>query len=211
MCRMLLTIGKEADLSPYVDFLYEMANSGKNSPHLDGYGYALYTKGELTVKRSIKPIEKEEGIYGKTLLAHARKISSSVKTINNTQPFVSSNISFAHNGTIKKLETKDRSDSYIFFNMILKGFATGITNVRQREFSSINFLITDGNYAAAYREAREEMGYFSLFYRLEGDRFTVSTEAMDGKWYEIENRTLVVFRNGRVSEYSVGDEVPPVI
>jgi len=50
--------------------------------------------------------------------------------------------------------------------MILKGFATGITNVRQREFSSINFLITDGNYAAAYREAREETGYFSLFYRL---------------------------------------------
>lgn len=211
MCRMLLTIGKSSDLSPYLDFLYDMANNGKNNPHLDGFGYVLYRKGEIIVKRSVDPIEKEQNLYGNVLLAHARKISSSEKSINNTQPFVSSIMSFAHNGTIKGLGREDRSDSYLFFKMILEGFAKGVTNARQKEFSSINFLITDGNYAAAYREARENLGYFSLFYKTEGDRFTVSTEEMDGKWYEIENRTLVVFRNGNVNEYAVGDVVPQVI
>lgn len=211
MCRMLLTVGKYSDLTPYLDSLYDMANNGRNAPHNDGFGYALYGENQIILKKSINQIEKGSGIYGRTLLAHARKISSSTKTIPNTQPFFSGEISFAHNGTIKALGKSERSDSYYFFKMVLKSFSSAITTVRKKRFTSINFIITDGNFAAAYREARKEIGYYSLFYKLEEDRFTVSTEALNGKWFEIENRKLVVFRNGRVSEYTIGKEIPEVI
>ncbi|MCL4446907.1 MAG: class II glutamine amidotransferase [Candidatus Thermoplasmatota archaeon] len=211
MCRMLLSIGKYSDLTQYMDFVYEMANEGKHSPHHDGFGYVLYSKNEIMVQKSIDPIRKVEGIYGNAILAHARKKSSSGKTIINTQPFLADNISFAHNGTIKGMGKKGKSDSYHYFRLVLRGFPAAITKIREMEFTSINFLITDGNYAAAYREVRKEPGYYSLFYQLEDERFTVSTEAMGGKWFEIEDKTLVVFRNGRVNEYKADDVVPEVI
>ncbi|MDA8054113.1 MAG: class II glutamine amidotransferase [Thermoplasmatales archaeon] len=208
---MLLSIGKYSDLTQYMDFVYEMANEGKHSPHHDGFGYVLYSKNEIMVQKSIDPIRKVEGIYGNAILAHARKKSSSGKTIINTQPFLADNISFAHNGTIKGMGKKGKSDSYHYFRLVLRGFPAAITKIREMEFTSINFLITDGNYAAAYREVRKEPGYYSLFYQLEDERFTVSTEAMGGKWFEIEDKTLVVFRNGRVNEYKADDVVPEVI
>ncbi len=208
---MILSIGKSTDLTPYLDFLNEMARNGYNAPHNDGFGYAIYNKGEVTVKKSIEDIRTERGLFGSTILAHARKISSSSKTINNTQPFVSGMISFAHNGTIREMGDKNRSDSYFYFKKILKSFPAAIENIRKMDFTSINFIITDGNYAAAYREARENKGYYSLFYKLDEDRFTVSTEVMDGKWYEIENQTLVVYRDGRIKEYNSKDVVPSVI
>lgn len=211
MCRMLLSIGNYSDLTKYMDFVYEMANEGKHAPHHDGFGYALYLKNEITIQKSIDPIKKIDKLYGSTLLAHARKKSSSSKSIINTQPFLSDNISFAHNGTIKELGKRGKSDSYYYFKLILKGFPAAIAKIREMNFTSINFIITDGNYAAAYREVRKEPGYFSLFYRYEDERFTVSTEAMGGKWFEIEDKTLVVFRNGRVNEYKANDVVPEVI
>ncbi|MEM0136181.1 MAG: class II glutamine amidotransferase [Thermoplasmatales archaeon] len=211
MCRMLLSIGKYSDLTQYMDFVYEMANGGKHAPHHDGFGYVLYAKNEITVHKSIDPIKRIDGVYGNTLIAHARKKSSSGLTIINTQPFLSDNISFAHNGTIKGMGKKGKSDSYHFFRMILKGFPAAITRIREADFTSLNFLITNGTYAAAYREVRKEPGYYSLFYQLEDERFTVSTEVMSGKWFEIEDKTLVVFRNGRVNEYKAADVVPGVI
>jgi len=208
---MILSIGKFTDLTPYFNFLNEMARNGYNAPHNDGFGYVIYNKGEVTVKKSIKEISLEEDLFGTTIIAHARKISSSSKSINNTQPFVNGMISFTHNGTIKELEGKNRSDSYLYFKKILKSFPSAIENIRQMNFTSINFIITDGNYAAAYREVREDKGYYSLFYKLDEDRFTVSTEVMDGKWYEIENQTLVVYRDGKIKEYNSKDVVPSVI
>ena len=211
MCRMFLSIGKSSDLTPYMDFLYDMANEGKHAPHHDGFGYVLYSQNEIATYKSIEPIKKLNGIYGTTLMAHARKKSSSVKSIINTQPFLSDNISFAHNGTIKGLGKKGKSDSYYYFKLILKGFPAAITKIREMNFTSMNFTITDGSYGAAYREVRKEPGYFSLFYKLEEERFTVSTEPMGGKWFEIEDKTLVVYRNGRVNEYKANDVVPEVI
>ncbi len=211
MCRMLLSIGEYSDLTPYMDFVYEMANSGKRSPHHDGFGYVLYTKNEITVHKSTDPIQRVEGVYGNAIMAHARKMSSSTKSIINTQPFISDNISFAHNGTIKGLGKKGKSDSYHYFKLILKGLPAAISGLREMDFTSINFIITDGTYAAAYREAKEDLGYYSLFYQHEGGRFTVSTEAMGGRWFEIENKTLVVYRNDRVTEYRADDVVPGVI
>lgn len=211
MCRMFLSIGKNSDLTQYMDFLYEMANEGKHAPHHDGFGYVLYSQNEIATYKSIEPIKKVGGIYGATLMAHARKKSSSAKSIINTQPFQSDNVSFAHNGTIKGLGKKGKSDSYYYFRLILEGFPRAITKIREMDFTSINFIITDGNYGAAYREARKEPGYYSLFYKLEDERFTVSTEAMGGKWFEIEDKTLVVYRNGRVNEYMADDVVPEVI
>ncbi len=211
MCRMLLSIGNYSDLTQYMDFLFEMANEGKHSPHHDGFGYVLYSKNEIMVQKSIEPIRKVDRLYGTALIGHARKKSSSTVSLINTQPFLSDNVSFAHNGTIKKLGKRGKSDSYHYFRMILRGFPEAITRIREMDFTSINFIITDGTYAAAYREVRKEPGYFSLFYKLEGDRFTVSTEAMGGKWFEIGDKTLVVFRNGRVNEYKADDVVPGVI
>jgi glutamine amidotransferase len=208
---MFLSIGKSSDLTPYMDFLYDMANEGKHAPHHDGFGYVLYSQNEIATYKSIEPIKKLNGIYGTTLMAHARKKSSSVKSIINTQPFLSDNISFAHNGTIKGLGKKGKSDSYYYFKLILKGFPAAITKIREMNFTSMNFIITDGSYGAAYREVRKEPGYFSLFYKLEEERFTVSTEPMGGKWFEIEDKTLVVYRNGRVNEYKANDVVPEVI
>lgn len=208
---MLLSIGKNSDLSSYFDFLVHMAKNGLNAPHNDGFGYVLYNKGQISVKRSVDEITPETDLYGSTIIAHARKISSSSKSIINTQPFVNGMISFAHNGTIKGLGDSRRSDSYFYFKKILKSFPEAIENIRQMDFTSINFIITDGIYAAAYREARVDKGYYSLFYKIDEERFTVSTEVMDGKWYEIENQTLVVYRNGKVKEYSARDVVPAVI
>jgi glutamine amidotransferase len=211
MCRMLLTMGKYSDLTQYLDFLYVMANEGKHAPHHDGFGYVLYAKNEMFVEKSIDPIKKVGGLYGSTLIAHARKMSSSGKSIVNTQPFLSDNISFVHNGTIKGLGKKGKSDSYNYFKLVMKGLPAAIAKVREMEFTSINFIMTDGSYAAAYREVRKEPGYFSLFYKMEEERFTISTEVMNGKWFEIEDKTLVIYRNGRVKEYKADDVVPEVM
>lgn len=211
MCRMLLTIGKYSDLTEYMDFLYDMANQGKQAPHSDGFGYVVYSKNEIFAEKSIDPIRKVSGIYGTSLIAHARKKSSSKKTIINTQPFLSDNIAFAHNGTVKGLAKRGKSDSYNFFKQVLKSLPAAISSIREMNFTSINFIITDGSYAAAYREVRKDPGYYSLFYRFEEERFTVSTEVMGGKWFEIEDKTLVVYRNGRVNEYKADDVFPGVI
>ncbi len=217
MCRMLLTTGRNSDLSPYLDFVYEMAYRGNKAPHTDGFGYAVYTKNQVYVKKSIppenaeRPVIGENELFGETLIAHARKISSSSKTINNTQPLLRGMMSFAHNGTIKELGNEKSSDSSQYFKMIFKSFPEAIENVRTMSFTSLNFIMTDGSFAVAYREVREDRGYYTLFYRLENDRFTVSTEVMDGKWFEIENQTLVVYRNGHVKEYPTKGTVPHVL
>ncbi|MEM0073553.1 MAG: class II glutamine amidotransferase [Thermoplasmatales archaeon] len=211
MCRMLLTIGKFSDLSPYMDFLVQMADEGKGAPHHDGFGYVLYTKNETIALKSIEPAKKVPDLYGTALIAHARKISSSTKSIVNTQPFTHGDLSFAHNGTIKGLEKRGTSDSFNFFKMIIKDLPSAVSTVRDMKFTSLNFIITDGRYAAAYREVKTEPGYYSLFYKIEEDRFTISTEEMSGKWYEILNKTLIVYRNGRINEYDASDIFPSVI
>ncbi|MGC8645455.1 MAG: class II glutamine amidotransferase [Thermoplasmata archaeon] len=211
MCRMLLTIGRFTDLTPFMDFLEQMANEGKGAPHHDGFGYVLYTSKEIIAERSVEPVRKMSGLYGTTLIAHARKVSSSTKKLVNTQPFTHGNLSFVHNGTIAGLAKDGKSDSYSFFRMVLKDLPSAIATVREMKFTSLNFIITDGQYAAAYREVRKDPGYHSLFYKVDEDRFTVSTEEMSGKWYEIVDRTLVVYRNGRVNEYDARDVFPSVI
>ncbi|MEM0128238.1 MAG: hypothetical protein QXO03_04035 [Thermoplasmatales archaeon] len=211
MCRMLLTIGKYSDLSPYMDFLEQMANEGKGAPHHDGFGYVLYTRDETIAERSIEPIRKTNNLFGTALIAHARKISSSTKNIVNTQPFTFGNLSFAHNGTITGLGKRGTSDSYNFFKMVIKDLPSAVASVREMKFTSINFIITDGRYAAAYREVRIDPGYHSLFYKVDEDRFTASTEEMNGKWYEVLDKTLVVYRNGIVNEYDAGEIFPSVI
>jgi len=211
MCRMLLTIGQFSNLSPYMDFLEQMANEGKGAPHHDGFGYVLYYGSEIKAERSVERARKVADLYGTALMAHARKISSSTKKVVNTQPFTLGNISFVHNGTISGLAKDGRSDSYNFFRMVVKDLPSAIATVRGMNFTSLNFIITDGKYAAAYREVRKDPGYHSLFYKADEDRFTVSTEEMSGKWYEIVDKTLVVYRNGRLSEYDAADVFPSVI
>ncbi len=212
MSRIILSLGKMSGLNEYLSHLITMASQGRGGPYKSGIGYGVYFEDQLKVRKVLTdPASlKDKGeIYGTTFIGYAGNEVDFSNEINivNIQPYTSEMLSFVSDSKIDGNENSGK----LIFNLLLKGFAHAIVNLRQMEFDSLNFILTDGKYAAVYREVRNNWALHSLFYRFEEDRFTVSSEEMHGKWYELDDRTLIIFRDGRVKEYSVREEVPHVL
>lgn len=84
--------------------------SGLN--HADGWGIAVYENGNPTVYRnSIAAFDDRcfsstvEKAYSKAIVAHVRRATVGVTSVENTHPFRAGRFVFAHNGTVTGFES----------------------------------------------------------------------------------------------------------
>jgi len=192
--------------------------------HRDGWGIVYYDgrKPMYLGRQATNAMEDERyekacenldklQIFG-VLLAHLRKRSVGSATIENTSPFISGTWCFAHNGTIRNFlaevegEREDMTDSERFFRLLLQEnkrtegiIEETIGPVIKRvvglyEYSSLTFLLSDGDGLYAYRDFSDTKmeDYYGLMYAKTGDMVIFTQEPLWKKdWVDVPNKCLV--------------------
>jgi predicted glutamine amidotransferase len=192
---------------------------GSKPGHGDGWGIAYWTDhgasylGREPNDASMDPGYEAACEKGKDLtlsspiMAHLRKASVGLKVRENTHPFIIGSWAFAHNGTIRKLNLKYITDSKWFFESIMRdaksdggnvigAISKNVKIVREiYPYSSITFLLSNGIDYIAYRDAAENVDYYTLYYAKTPQGFYLSQEKFfDAPWRELENRSLLIAR-----------------
>jgi len=143
--------------------------------------------------------------------------------LKNTHPFSFGQWLFAHNGTIdgpyfRSLLTKPHqaalfgdTDSEVYFHWLLQaleregveGLSTAIKEIREREFTALNFLLSDGHILYAYWEQSRTAeppypDYYQLWFAVRSDggsgkgQVVVCSECLDDElWSQIPMRSLL--------------------
>jgi glutamine amidotransferase len=143
-------------------------------------------------------------------LAHLRKASHGEVSTANTHPFIYRNWIFAHNGSVEDLERPDPipvegdSDSERLFKHIMRRVVQGceciqalkdiIYHVRtNHKFTSLTFIMSNGQSIYGYREFRREPEYYTLFFTRTDNAVIICQEPLwKLDWHEAKNRCLVV-------------------
>ena len=197
---------------------------GAEPGHKDGWGIVLYdgktpkylarepknaSADPRYLEVSERLAEAEEGI----LLAHLRKATRNggPPSVENTHPFVNGRWVFAHNGGIRGFNIKPRglrgtTDSERFFRLLTNRIAKGasfedalawaVSFVRRNfNYSSLNFVLSDGSVLYAYRDCNEAENYYTMLYKHSKKEVVVSQEPLGGGgWKSIPNRNLALVR-----------------
>jgi predicted glutamine amidotransferase len=228
MCRMIglmPRVGSTVDAELLRAFR-TLATDGKvkpNSPpgHSDGWGIVAWTPdGASTIYLGREPNDArvdpkydqaletiEKSALSSPLIAHLRKASVGKKVVENTHPFTRGKWAFAHNGTIRKLNLRDRTDSEWFFNSLLLeirlcggdpvcAISRQVRAVREvYRYSSITFLMSDGQRLFAYRDCSKNPDYYTVFYAKTRNSFVVCQEKIffdsPDIWQELGNGELL--------------------
>ena len=127
-------------------------------------------------------------IRGKIIISHVRLSSCGKIKKENTHPWLYKGWAFAHNGTIddvRELEKlisdeykdfKGETDSERLFHLIVQeinnledpveGIKSAVEKLLKNNisFSSLNFLLSDGNKLYALRYATKSLDYYTLYY-----------------------------------------------
>ncbi len=138
------------------------------------------------------------------LIGHLRKASIGLKVVENTHPFVCRNWGFAHNGTIRKLHLKSTTDSQWFFESIMQEYerngADMISAITERvnfvheayPYSSITFILSNGNELYAYRDCTKWHNYYEMYFTDTSDGMVFCQEKFfESNWQELQNRELI--------------------
>jgi len=201
----------------------------KTPGHKDGWGILTYDKGKPRYLGR-EPSDPFNGsgydhaigeigeIQPQIILGHLRKASCGEHSIENTQPFLNSKWSFAHNGTIYSPGLKriaDENDSRAYFRTLLdtvrnpnieSALVTTMKKIRHgislnsdatgQTYSSLTFLLTDGIAIYALRDFSDETerDYYTMYYRLfQNGIVFCQQKIIDGEWEEIPNKTLAAY------------------
>ena len=223
--KILLTAFKQLSLTGIVP-------EGASPGHKDGWGIVVYDR-DMPRYLDRKPtdpltgLDYESAMEGVTrmrpqvIIGHLRKASCGCNSIENTQPFVSSQWSFAHNGTIWSPELRqigNENDSAAYFRTLLDGLrssniepelAAAVKKIRDRiarhgdnsgrTYSSLTCLLSDGKSIYAVRDVAEDSScdYYTMYYRVFTKGIVFCQEKIiDGRWEPIQNKTLVAFHPG---------------
>lgn len=203
---------------------------GSRPGHGDGWGIVYWDKGHpLYLGReprdaSSDPQYEAACDLGESLgisspiMAHLRKASVGIKVKENTHPFTVGSWAFAHNGTIRKLNLRYTTDSQWFFESVIKdterdggNILTAISSqvrlVRQiYPYSSMTFLLSNGVDFFAYRDAAENVDYYTMFYSKTSEGFYLSQEKFfDAPWQSLDNRSLIHVR------HDMSFEIQPIL
>jgi predicted glutamine amidotransferase len=223
MCRMLAVIPKKGFHvnSDIVRTFRELASSGLVKPgskpgHGDGWGIIAWNEGVPTYfgrypknawtdpnyEKACSQIEKSE--VSSPLIVHFRKASVGSKTVSNTHPFVIGEWAFAHNGTIRKLNLKGKTDSEWFFELLMqencqpKGDLLQSMKIRIHEvqdkfpYSSLTFLLSNGVELFAYRDCADNEKYYTMFFTETPESIVIAQEKFfDSDWKVLENGQLL--------------------
>jgi len=194
--------------------------SGAGPGHKDGWGVVLYDgstpnylarepKSASADPKYLEVSDKLAKVQEGILLAHLRKATKNggPPSVENTHPFVNGRWAFAHNGGIRKFNIKPQglkgiTDSERFFRLLLNRFERdnsfedaltwSVSFVRRNfDYSSLNFVLSDGDTIYAYRDCNEDENYYSMLYKRSKNEVVVSQEPLaGGDWESIPNRNL---------------------
>lgn len=226
MCRLFAQISPEplgidnwmqGGARPFVDWSTE---------HKHGWGIGWYQQGRPHVVKEPKPA-RESDLFAQTavsalapiIIAHLRKATCGEYTEANSQPFQQGNWLFTHNGTVDrphlltKLDTRrfhaqGETDSEIYFLWLMQNLQNqgisqlghALETVRQKDFTALNFVASDGHTVYAYWEQSptaqsSHPDYYQLYYRQVGGgvrSVVVCSERLDGgDWIRLPERTLL--------------------
>ena len=176
MCRMFLQRSSHA-LSASSDLLDAKHSlrlqsrcdlSGRN--HIDGWGVAIFRNRKLHLRHGTEAAHADEAFVNAcqsaratAVLAHIRRASKGVRSIENCHPFRHGNWVFAHNGTLTALEfLRDKmlceltttgrraitgdTDSELIFHWLLRRLSLhrAIDGDRCRSLSRMRAVIAEG-------------------------------------------------------------------
>lgn len=194
MCRLLgINANKPVDLEFSLEKFKKFSNYNP-----DGWGLGWYENDQSKVyKQGIsasdvhsKFPDLSKRVRSKIIIVHVRKGTGASPSEFNSHPFKHNNWLFAHNGSVDRdylislLKTeykehlKGETDSEAYFYFILQnikekgsvkeGITQAIGQAKKREYSGLNFLLSDGISLYAFRYSNRRKHYYSL-YNLERD------------------------------------------
>lgn len=158
----------------------------------DGWGMGWYEKGDTKVfKEGIPAVNSAElprlanKARSKIMIVHVRKGTGAEPAERNSHPFKYQNWLFAHNGKVDrdylcellrkdyKGTLKGETDSEVYFYWILKnieqhgdvvyGIKKAIGEVMKKDYTGLNFLLSDGERLYTFRQARQCQRKYSLY------------------------------------------------
>lgn len=162
----------------------------------------------------------------KIIIAHVRKASSGSIGIENAHPFIHREWIFAHNGTVYDSDRllvpgcpcEGTTDSERLFKFLVSRLDRrsvrdypevlrhSIGELKKKcDYSSLTFVLSNGNYLIGYRDCREEEDYYTLYYSFAGNlAFLFCSEPLPGyEWEAMKNGELLIVEKcgGFISEF----------
>ncbi len=140
---------------------------------------------------------------------HLRKASVGAPRVVNSHPFVVDGMAFMHNGSVKGLahsfpasrKPLGQTDSEVYFLLLLDRLRNGgvfeavsqtIPLLEQLDYTSLTFIMQEGNSMYAYRQFSRNGEYYTLYFAQDGNSAIFSSEPLLGlRWQLIGNRELV--------------------
>ncbi|HQI57448.1 MAG TPA: class II glutamine amidotransferase [Syntrophorhabdaceae bacterium] len=189
MCRLLgLIANKPVDIEFSLSRFKEFS-----SDNPDGWGIGWYENNSAKVfkqgisakdyRSQLPNLSKE--VRSKIIIAHVRKGTGAPPSEINSHPFQYKNWLFAHNGSVDrdylfsglkddyKRELKGKTDSEVYFYWILQciekskdiieGIKTAVDKIKSRNYSGLNFLLSDGKCIYSFRYSSYSKDYYSLW------------------------------------------------
>ncbi len=159
--------------------------------HPNGWGIGWYEAGNPLVKKE-KISATRSGTFptvaarvrSHIALSHVRKATCGGVATHNCHPFRYRQWLFAHNGSVDRDDLLSRllpgrrallrgqTDSEVYFHWILQNCAqrrSVLAGLRQalrvmKNYTALNFLLTDGSTLYAYRNAARAVDHYSLYF-----------------------------------------------
>jgi predicted glutamine amidotransferase len=237
MCRITAIMGEYSGRQEFLLAFRELAVTGKvsvkskpKSGHRDGWGLICYDGSPKYLGRSPEDASSDEGyraacdslagVHHPTIvMAHLRKASFGVRSLENTQPFLRGKWSFAHNGTIyspKFREGDAASDTAVLFDRLMIAIENKdpsaspestiletVRNIRNeimnnpddsgKTYSSLTFLMSNGVSLYALRDfaSQSDTDYYTLHYlHVDHAMILCQEQIIPGEWKSIPNKSL---------------------
>lgn len=208
MCRMIaFHSASPLALAPFLEALAHQSRCGVNSPHGDGFGFAVWRGGHWLVIREQCAVHEAElselgQLTGTIALLHSRKASDK-DTINFTKlhPFCGmagrDSLVFCHNGTINNheaiasdappgsIDTEKYAALFFAAYKHSRNTAAALKTAAQQVLesgatvTSINAFASDGHTLAAYKGPVLDPSYHTLHTASAPGLAVVSTETFE--------------------------------
>jgi glutamine amidotransferase len=176
----------------------------------DGWGVAWFNgrewrlfKEPLALHESRRARGIARSVRGMIIISHVRFATHGGRSVENTHPWLYRGFVFAHNGYLDRegllglvrREYRDfegETDSEVLFHLLVQealgsgGFVEGVKRTVGRiieegvDYSSLNFIASDGVKLYALRYARRSLDYYTLYY-LERPREALHLDKLSSK------------------------------
>ena len=235
MCRLFGMIS--CNPQKIEGWIYEAENSIIKQSRInpDGWGIGYTYHDRMLIEKDINPAYKDKKFKSffkelqlNIVILNIRKASVGSISLENTQPFKEGKWVFTHNGTITahtKIEplidmnnVKGETDSEKYFYLLLKyikekdDVVQGVDETVDKifelgDYTSLNFLATNGEKMYALCEHKNNGRYYVLRYLNKSDFVIIASEPLTkDDWKPLQNHELmVVDKYGKIEKILIGE------